>query len=236
MPLIEVRSLQKIFQADKDAAPTVALQNITCTIDRGEFISIVGPSGSGKSTLLQILGLLDRPTSGVYRFDGRLVDEYTDDEQAMLRNQSLGFIFQSFNLLARTSVLENVKLPMAYSTIPPKEWDARAKQYIEKVGLSHRLFHEPAKLSGGERQRVAIARALVTHPEIIFADEPTGNLDSVSGKAVMNILEQLHKDGHTIVLITHDHLLARHALRIIELKDGYIAWDGPTADYHEVII
>ncbi len=236
MPLIEVTSLAKIFQIDKDEAPTIALRDINCTIARGEFVAIIGPSGSGKSTLLQILGLLDRPTSGTYRFGGRLVDDYTDDEQAALRNESLGFIFQSFNLLARTSVLENVKLPLAYSKVPPSEWDARAKKYIDDVGLTHRLFHEPAKLSGGERQRVAIARALVMHPEIIFADEPTGNLDSVSGKSVMDILERLHADGHTIILITHDKTLARHAQRIIQLKDGHIEWDGPTSDYHEVTV
>jgi putative ABC transport system ATP-binding protein len=233
MPLIEITHLSKVFQSDKDETPTVALRDVDCTIEKGEFIAIIGPSGSGKSTLLQIIGLLDRPSSGSYRFNGKPVDDFTDDEQAALRNTSLGFIFQSFNLLARTSVLENVKLPLAYSSVPSKEWDKRALQYIEQVGLSHRTYYEPAKLSGGERQRVAIARALVMHPEIIFADEPTGNLDSASGKAIMDILEGLAHEGKTVMLITHDKTLAKRAKRIIRLVDGKITWDGKASDYNE---
>jgi len=226
MHLIEAKNLRKIFQSDERETPTVALAGVNCTIDKGEFVAIMGPSGSGKSTLLQILGLLDRPSEGEYVFNGRSVDEYTDDEQAEIRNRSLGFVFQTFNLLARTSVLENVKLPLAYSKTPPSEWDRRAKKHIEAVGLSHRIDHEPSQLSGGERQRVAIARALVTDPEIIFADEPTGNLDSASGKNVMEILRRLHEhEGHTVVLITHDPNIAKEAKRIIEIRDGRVVAD-----------
>jgi putative ABC transport system ATP-binding protein len=231
MALIELSHLQKVYQTDPNEAPTVALREVDCMIEKGEFVSIVGPSGSGKSTLLQILGLLDRPSSGSYRFLGKPVDEYDDDAQAHIRNTSMGFIFQSFNLLARTSVLENVKLPLAYSSMPTKEWDAHATKQIEAVGLGHRITHEPAQLSGGERQRVAIARALVNDPEIIFADEPTGNLDSKAGAAVLDMLESLHEKGHTVVLITHDKVLAKRADRIIFIRDGVIEWDGPSDQF-----
>ncbi|OGZ18274.1 MAG: macrolide ABC transporter ATP-binding protein [Candidatus Lloydbacteria bacterium RIFOXYC12_FULL_46_25] len=233
MPLIEIKNLEKTF-FEEDSSPTYVLRGINLTIDKGEFVAIVGPSGSGKSTLLQILGLLDRPTSGTYTFQGKSVDSYSDDEQAELRNRALGFIFQSFNLLPRVSVLENVKLPLAYSSISPKLWDAQAKKQITAVGLDHRMEHEPAQLSGGERQRVAIARALVINPEIIFADEPTGNLDSASGKNVMNILRRLHEEeGHTVVLITHDKSIARTADRIISIHDGEVVWDGRASDFTE---
>lgn len=230
MPIIDAKGLTMIY--DRDGAPTVALDNVDCRIEKGEFVSIVGPSGSGKSTLLQILGLLDRPTGGEYRFDGKLVGEYSDDEQARLRNESLGFIFQSFNLLPRTTVLENVKLPLAYSHIPEKNWDKMAASQIDAVGLSHRWSHEPNQLSGGEKQRVAIARALVTEPDIIFADEPTGNLDSNSGIKVIEILSDMHeKKGTTIILITHDQKIARTAHRIISLKDGRVVYDGPAENF-----
>jgi ABC-type lipoprotein export system ATPase subunit len=234
MSLIEITNLSKVFESEDGGAPTVALQGVNCHIEKGELVAIVGPSGSGKSTLLQMLGLLDRPTGGTYRFNGTLVDEFSDDEQALLRNNSLGFIFQSFNLLPRTSVLENVKLPLAYSRVPIGKWDALAKSQIEAVGLTQRMTHEPSQLSGGERQRVAIARALVNGPDIIFADEPTGNLDSVSGKKVIEILCRLNcEEGHTIVLITHDKRIAQTAGRIISLRDGEIVWDGKAKDYVE---
>lgn len=233
MPLIEIKNLKKTF-FEEDASPTYVLRGINLTINKGEFVAIVGPSGSGKSTLLQILGLLDRPTSGTYEFQGKSVDNYSDDEQAGLRNRALGFIFQSFNLLPRVSVLENVKLPLAYSSISPKKWDEQARKQVVAVGLEHRMNYEPAQLSGGERQRVAIARALVVDPEIIFADEPTGNLDSASGKNVINILRKLHEDeGHTVVLITHDKSIAHAADRIISIKDGQIVWDGKSDDFTE---
>lgn len=231
MPLIEIKNLEKTF-FEEDTSPTYVLRGINLTINKGEFVAIVGPSGSGKSTLLQILGLLDRPTAGTYTFQGKLVDSYSDDEQAGLRNHALGFIFQSFNLLPRVSVLENVKLPLAYSSISPKKWDDEAKRQIKAVGLEHRMHYEPAQLSGGERQRVAIARALVVNPEIVFADEPTGNLDSVSGKNVISILRKLHEEeGHTVVLITHDKSIARSADRIISIQDGKVVWDGPASDF-----
>jgi putative ABC transport system ATP-binding protein len=175
--------------------------------------------------LLQILGFLDSHSEGEYVFDGKEVSGYSKEEVAKIRNGRLGFIFQAFNLLARTTVLENVKLPLLYSDIPEFEWEERAKSAIESVGLSHRLNHEPAQLSGGEKQRVAIARALVCQPSIIFADEPTGNLDSKSGKAVMEVIQKLNDDGHTVLLITHETSTAEHAQRIIHIKDGVIESD-----------
>ncbi len=186
----------------------------------------MGPSGSGKSTLLHLLGLLDQATSGSYRFVGKNVNSFSSDELADLRNREIGFVFQSFNLLSRTTVLENVKLPLYYSAIPEHEWDKRAREAVESVGLGNRMDHGQAELSGGERQRVAIARALVTDPEIIFADEPTGNLDSKSGKQVMSVIQHLNEEhGKTIVLITHETSTAEHAERIIRLMDGAIESD-----------
>lgn len=230
MPLIDAKGITKVY--GEDGAPTVALGGVDCTIERGEFVAIVGPSGSGKSTLLQILGLLDKPTAGTYRFNEKPVETYSEDTQAAIRNKSLGFVFQSFNLLARTSVLENVMLPLAYSSVPPREWEARARKVIGDVGLSHRLGHEPSQLSGGEKQRVAIARALVTEPDVIFADEPTGNLDTASGDKIIEILKELHKEKqHTIILITHNIDLAHAAKRIVALEDGRIVWDGNSSEY-----
>lgn len=224
MAVIEATNIEKVF--DKGGAETFALRGASLAIEKGEFIAIVGPSGSGKSTMLQILGLLDAPTGGTYKLFGKNVLEMSDVECAALRNEKIGFIFQSFNLLARTSVLDNVELPLAYSNVPRQEWEQRAREKIEAVGLTHRIEHESSELSGGERQRVAIARALVNDPDIVFADEPTGNLDSVSGLAVMEILERMHHDGHTIILITHDRQLARRAHRAVLIKDGKVVWDG----------
>jgi putative ABC transport system ATP-binding protein len=224
MNLIEVKNLTKSYQ-DGDTE-TVALDDVSFTVKQGEFLAIMGPSGSGKSTLLHLLGLLDVPTSGQYIFADKDISAYTGNELAVLRNSKLGFVFQSFNLLARTSVLENVKLPLMYSEIPEEEWDERGKKAVESVGLGHRMYHGQSELSGGERQRVAIARALVTNPDIIFADEPTGNLDSKSGKNVMTILQKLNEEeGKTLVLITHETATADHAERIIKLMDGKIASD-----------
>lgn len=222
--LIEARELSKTYAEDGVATP--ALKSASFDIKRGEFVAIVGPSGSGKSTLLHLLGFLDRPTGGTYRFDGRGIDERTDHELAEVRNRKMGFVFQTFNLLARTTTLENVKLPLLYSDIPEKRWNHLAEEAIEAVGLTHRLHHESSQLSGGERQRVAIARALVLAPEVIFADEPTGNLDSKSGQAVMKILEDLNRvRGHTIVLITHETYTAEQAERILFLHDGELVRD-----------
>jgi putative ABC transport system ATP-binding protein len=195
-------------------------------IEEGEFVAIMGPSGSGKSTLLHILGFLDEQTKGTYNFNGKKMDDYTEPEIAQIRNKEMGFVFQSFNLLARTSVYENVKLPLLYSDIPEREWHKLAMNAIKTVGLEHRLDFDTSKLSGGERQRVAIARALVTNPKVIFADEPTGNLDSKSGQKIMETLQKLNIDkGHTIVLITHETYTAEHAQRILRIVDGCITSD-----------
>jgi putative ABC transport system ATP-binding protein len=233
MALIALSGLTKSY--DTDAASTLALRGIDFSVEPGEFVAIVGPSGSGKSTLLQIIGLLDPQTDGTYLFEGKDTRTFSEEEISTLRNKKMGFIFQSFNLLARTSVLENVKLTLAYSNVPLRNWDTLAKKQIDAMGITHRIEHEPSQLSGGERQRVAIARALVNDPEVIFADEPTGNLDSVSGKAVMDILEELHAAGKTIVLITHDRNLAKRAKRAILMKDGAIFWEGAACDVPELV-
>ncbi|NDF13656.1 MAG: ABC transporter ATP-binding protein, partial [Proteobacteria bacterium] len=204
-----------------------ALRGVSFDVKKGEFVAIMGPSGSGKSTLLHILGFLDEHTGGDYLFEGKNVKSYKPEEISKIRNGRMGFIFQAFNLLPRTTVLENVKLPLLYSDVPPESWDAMAKKAIESVGMSHRLDHEPAQLSGGEKQRVAIARALVLEPSVIFADEPTGNLDSKSGKMVIQTIQNLNeKHGHTIVLITHETSTAEHAQRIIRVMDGSIESDA----------
>jgi ABC-type lipoprotein export system ATPase subunit len=224
MNIIEVKNLKKSY--GEGESETLALDGVTLNVRQGEFLAIMGPSGSGKSTLLHLLGLLDIPTSGTYKFDGKDISAYTSNELALLRNSKLGFVFQSFNLLARTSVLENVKLPLVYSDIKESEWNDIAKRAVEAVGLGHRMYHDQSELSGGERQRVAIARALVTNPDVIFADEPTGNLDSKSGKNVMSIIQHLNeREGKTIVLITHETATAEHAERIIRLMDGKIESD-----------
>ncbi|MDO8559501.1 MAG: ABC transporter ATP-binding protein [bacterium] len=228
MALIEVNALAKVYSSDEVQTPV--LHGVSFTIASGEFVAIMGPSGSGKSTLLHILGFLDRQTGGTYRFDGREIGEHTDRELARVRNEQMGFVFQSFNLLPRTSVMDNVRLPLLYSLVAPAEWDERTRTAIAAVGLSHRAGYDVAKLSGGERQRVAIARALVNKPRVIFADEPTGNLDSQSGKAVMEILQKLNEhDNHTVVLITHETYTAEHAGRIIRVRDGRIESDQAVA-------
>lgn len=230
MPLIRVHDLHKDYLNDDVTTPV--LHGLNFEIQRGEFVAIMGPSGSGKSTLMHILGLLDRPSSGIYELEDQDVTELSDDELAKLRNQKLGFIFQAFNLLPRTSVLENVKLPLFYSQTPVRQHDQAAKAALEAVGLGHRLEYLSSQLSGGEKQRVAIARALVTEPEIIFADEPTGNLDSKSGGQVMGILQKLNaeKHRHTIILVTHETYTAEYAEKIIRLKDGMIIDDERVAN------
>ena len=224
-PLVEAVNLVKTY-----GDGTQALRGASFTIDEGEFVAIMGPSGSGKSTLLHILGFLDPQTSGTYRFRGLTINERTSEELARIRNEELGFVFQQFNLLPRSTVLENVYLPLYYSEIPKREWRARAEKVIDQVGLSHRSDHEAYMLSGGEKQRVAIARALINNPKLIFADEPTGNLDSASGTAVLDILASLHTLGHTIVLITHDEKVARRAKRMLLVEDGLLISD--TTQHH----
>lgn len=220
MALIEVRDLEKTYY--NDGVQTPALRGVSFSISKGEFVAVMGPSGSGKSTLLHILGFLDRHTRGEYRFENRTIDEHSKEEIAHIRNKKMGFVFQTFNLLPRTTVLENIKLPLLYSEVKESNWDNLAKTAIEAVGLSHRIDHSSSQLSGGERQRVAIARALVNSPYVIFADEPTGNLDSKSGRQVMEYIKKLHTDGNTVVLITHEAYIAQYAQRVIEFHDGKI--------------
>lgn len=224
MSLIEINDLKKTYYSE--GVETQALRGVSFDIKTGEFVAIMGPSGSGKSTLLHILGFLDRPTGGKYLFDGKTINDYSEEELAHIRNKKMGFIFQTFNLLSRTSVLENVKLPLLYSGIKESLWDEMALKAIDSVGLSHRSHHQPSQLSGGEQQRAAIARALVNSPQVIFADEPTGNLDSKSGQIIMEILQKLNdEEGHTIVLITHETYTAENAERIIRILDGKVESD-----------
>ena len=222
--LIQVKNLEKTYY-DESVATNV-LKGVSFDIPVGQFVAIMGPSGSGKSTLLHILGFLDRPSGGTYHFEGKEISEYSELEIAQARNKKFGFVFQAFNLLPRTTVLENVKLPLLYSGVRESFWDDKAKEAISSVGLSHRLDFEPSQLSGGEKQRVAIARALVNNPQIIFADEPTGNLDSKSGELVMETIQKLHTEKeHTVILITHETYTAEYAERIIRLHDGMVESD-----------
>lgn len=222
--VIEIKDLKKEYVNDDVVTPV--LHGVTFSIPRGQFVSIMGPSGSGKSTLMQILGLLDTPTGGSFLFDGKLVSGLEEEELATMRGEKIGFIFQAFNLLPKTSVLENVMLPLLYSDVPARERAELARKAIATVGLTHRIDNLSNQLSGGERQRVAIARALVRNPAVIFADEPTGNLDSKSGKQVMDMLLKLNiEDGHTIILVTHETYTSEYAERILNLKDGLLQSD-----------
>jgi len=202
-----------------------ALRGVNLRIDRGEYVAIMGPSGSGKSTLMNLIGCLDTPTQGRYWLNSNLVSELDDDELARIRNREIGFVFQTFNLLARATALHNVELPLIYSGTPSDERIARAKAALKAVDLGSRMNHKPNELSGGQRQRVAIARALVNNPSIILADEPTGNLDSQTGNEIMKLMEDLHNKGNTIVLVTHEADIAEHAYRVVHIKDGVVASD-----------
>ena len=221
-PIISLRNIKKVYKLGE--VPLVALQDVSLDIETGEFVAIMGSSGSGKSTLLNILGCLDRPTSGTYLLDGEDVTRLDPDLLAGIRNRRIGFVFQNFNLLLRTSAIENVELLFYYGTVAAfRERRSRASQILECVGLADRMLHYPSQLSGGQQQRVAIARALVNNPPLILADEPTGNLDSRSGAEIMALFNKLHADGKTIVMVTHDPEVARHAQRIIHTKDGRIS-------------
>lgn len=222
--LIEVKDVKKTYKIDE--VETHALGGVSFGIKSGEFIAIIGPSGSGKSTLLHILGFLDRPTEGDYLFKGKSIADFSEVEQALIRNKEIGFVFQSFNLLPRNTVLENVMLPLVYSDVPEHQWKQKATEAIESVGLSHRINHLTVKLSGGEKQRTAIARALINNPEVVFADEPTGNLDTKTGENIMKIFNDLNRiKKHTVILITHEQEVANYADRIIQLRDGLVEYD-----------
>jgi putative ABC transport system ATP-binding protein len=232
MALIETKNLVKVY-ADEDVA-TRALDGVSLTINDGEFLAITGASGSGKSTLLQVLGCLDRPTDGDYFFEGKQVSSYSDAELAHIRNEKLGFVFQSFNLLPRLSVLDNVMLPLVYAGVSKKERIERARAMIALVGLENRSAYQASQLSGGQKQRVAIARALVNDPKVIFADEPTGNLDSKSGAVVLEFLQMLNDQGRTLVVVTHELYVAEAARRAVHIVDGRI--DSDQAVAHRRII
>ncbi|OIO50901.1 macrolide ABC transporter ATP-binding protein [Candidatus Kaiserbacteria bacterium CG06_land_8_20_14_3_00_49_31] len=227
--MIEIHNLQKEYVEEE--TPTRALCGVTFSINRGEFISVMGPSGSGKSTLLQILSFLDRPTGGSYKFQGKSIDDMTDQELAHVRNKDMGFVFQSFNLLSRLTVYDNVEIPLLYSDTVPAKRRTLVEEAVRSVGLEEKLHTETGKLSGGQKQRVAIARALVTDPNVIFADEPTGNLDSQSGLQIMEILASLHDRGRTVILVTHETKTAEFANRIIMMKDGTVESDEAIATH-----
>ena len=218
--LIHLENLGKVFETDE--VETHALSNIHLTIHRGEYVAIAGPSGCGKSTLLSILGLLDSPTSGTYVLNGRPVQDLDVAERARIRNREIGFVFQSFNLIGDLTVFENVELPLSYRGIPAAERATRVKSALERVGMGHRSRHLPGQLSGGQQQRVAVARALVGQPKVLLADEPTGNLDSRNGEAVMELLRELHRGGATICMVTHDPRFTRYAERAVHLFDGRV--------------
>jgi len=223
MNIINIEHIAKVYQVGSEEVH--ALRDVSLKIDKNEYVAIMGPSGSGKSTLMNMLGCLDTPTSGIYDFKSVSVSEMTDNELARIRNKEIGFVFQTFNLLARSDAVHNVELPLIYAGIPSSERKERAKQALVDVGLGDRMYHKPNELSGGQRQRVAIARALVTKPAIMLADEPTGNLDSKTGEEIMALFHEIHEKGNTIILVTHEEYIAEHALRIIRLKDGLIEKD-----------
>ena len=223
--LIDIRDITKVYEMGEEKVH--ALSGVTLGVERGEYVAIMGPSGSGKSTLMNLIGCLDTPTSGSYVLNGREVARMTDDELAAIRNQEIGFVFQTFNLLPRATALHNVELPLVYAGIGSDERKRKAKQALEKVQLEHRMTHKPNELSGGQRQRVAVARALVNNPSILLADEPTGNLDSQTGAEIMGLFDELNSRSNTIVLVTHEEDIAAHARRIVRLLDGKVRDDGP---------
>ena len=224
--VIVVRNMKREYQMGAEVVR--ALQGVDLTIRRNEYMAIMGPSGSGKSTLMNLIGCLDSPTEGEYWLNGHRVSELGDDELARIRNKEIGFVFQTFNLLPRASALQNVELPLIYGGVGSKDRRRAATDALERVGLGDRMTHRPNELSGGQRQRVAIARALVNHPSIILADEPTGNLDSKTSEEILSLFDKLHKEGQTIILVTHEHDIAAHAHRQVHLRDGKVEHDVST--------
>lgn len=231
MHLIEVRDVYKIYNPGENQVN--ALDGVSITIDEGEFVAIIGQSGSGKSTLMNMLGLLDTPTSGEYYINGRLVDDLTDDQMSVIRNEQIGFIFQGFNLISSLTALENVELPLVYRGMKKDERREISKAALERVGLGPRMNHLPAEMSGGQQQRVAVARAIAARPPVILADEPTGNLDTKSTKEVMAILHELKDEGRTVIVITHDNEIAEEAERVIRVRDGKVVEDYINPGYEE---
>ncbi|MET4083237.1 putative ABC transport system ATP-binding protein [Pedobacter sp. UYP30] len=231
-PLIKIQEIGRKYVIGTEVIH--ALKSVTLQINKGEFVALMGPSGSGKSTLMNILGCLDTPTAGTYILNGINVSHMTDDALAEVRNQEIGFVFQTFNLLPRSTSLDNVALPLIYAGASKKDRDARAKQALENVGLGNRMEHKPNELSGGQRQRVAVARALINNPSIILADEPTGNLDTKTSVEIMSLLEEIHDKGNTIILVTHEEDIAQHAHRIVRMRDGLIESDDPNIDIKSV--
>jgi putative ABC transport system ATP-binding protein len=222
--LINIKGISRVYQIGTETI--YALRSVDLTIYKNEYVALMGPSGSGKSTLMNILGCLDTPSTGEYNLNNNSVAKMSDNELAEVRNKEIGFVFQTFNLLPRNSTLENVALPLVYSGIPKPVREARAKEVLEQVGLGNRMNHKPNELSGGQRQRVAIARALVNNPAIILADEPTGNLDTKTSMEIMGLLEEIHRKGNTIILVTHEEDIALHAHRIVRLRDGLVESDN----------
>jgi len=221
--MIKMENLSKIYKMD--GVTVDALKGVSLSIQAGEYVSIMGPSGSGKSTLMNLIGCLDTPTTGSYHLDGLMVSEMDDDQLAVVRNKKIGFVFQTFNLLPRSSALHNVELPMQYAGVDSGIRRAKAVASLESVGLAHRINHKPTEMSGGERQRVSIARALVNNPSILLADEPTGNLDSKTGVEIMALFDRLHQEGKTVILVTHDQKVGEHARRAVRILDGEIVAD-----------
>jgi len=223
--LIKTQNLWKIYEIGNEKVQVQALQGVDLEVEKGEYLAIMGPSGSGKSTLMNLIGCLDTPTQGEYYLNSRLVSQMNDDELAFIRNKEIGFVFQTFNLLPRATALHNVELPLIYNGTESKERIQKAKKALKMVDLEERMTHKPNELSGGERQRVAIARAIVNNPSLILADEPTGNLDTATGAEIMKLVDRLHSEGNTIILVTHEADVAAHAHRAIHLRDGKIEKD-----------